>query len=131
MLFFLLILGVIGSILIATFYLTSFWIVAIILLILLLLAVYDYFQTSHSILRNFPLFGHFRYLSDWLHPKVYQYFVEPDTDGRPFARIFRSIIYQRAKDVLDTSPFGTQLDVYEAGYEWMNHSIAAISPPYY
>jgi glutamate synthase domain-containing protein 2 len=26
----------------------------------------------------------------------------------------------------DTRPFGTELDVYEDGYEWLNHSIAAI-----
>jgi len=57
---------------------------------------------------------------------MYQYFVESDTDGRPFSRIFRDIVYQRAKNVRDTSPFGTQLDVYAEGYEWMNHSIAAL-----
>ena len=26
----------------------------------------------------------------------------------------------------DTNPFGTQLDVYQEGYEWINHSIRAI-----
>ena len=57
---------------------------------------------------------------------MYQYFVEPDTDGRPFSRINRNIIYQRAKQVNDTTPFGTQLNVYGEGYEWMNHSIAAL-----
>ena len=104
----------------------GFWIVVVFFGVLLLIAIHDYFQKSHAILRNFPIAGHFRYLADWLHPKIYQYFVEPDTDGRPFSRIYRSIVYQRAKDVLDTAPFGTQLNVYETGYEWMSHSIAAL-----
>ena len=48
-----------------------------------------------------------------------QYFVETDTEGRPLNRIFRSLIYQRAKRVNDTTPFGTQMNVYRSGYEWM------------
>ena len=59
-------------------------------------------------------------MAEWLRPKLYQYFVEPDTDGRPFSRLDRNIVYQRAKKVNDTTPFGTQLKVYDEGYEWMN-----------
>jgi glutamate synthase domain-containing protein 2 len=32
-------------------------------------------------------------------------------------------VYQRAKGELDTLPFGTQKQVYDTGYEWLNHSI--------
>ena len=28
---------------------------------------------------------------------------------------------------INTMPFGTQLDVYDDGYEWINHSIRSIS----
>jgi glutamate synthase domain-containing protein 2 len=93
---------------------------------IILIGVYDLFQQKHSIVRNFPVFGHLRFLAEELRPKVYQYFVESDTDGTPFNRQSRSVIYQRAKKVDDTSPFGTELDVYQNGYEWLNHSIAAI-----
>jgi len=93
---------------------------------IILVGVYDLFQQKHSIVRNFPVFGHLRFLAEELRPKVYQYFVESDTDGTPFNRQSRSVIYQRAKKVDDTSPFGTELDVYQNGYEWLNHSIAAI-----
>ena len=93
-----------------------------------LLGIYDMFQTRHALMRNFPILGRSRYILEWFRPKIYQYFVEPDTEGKPFDRINRSIIYQRAKQVLDTAPFGTQLDVYSEGYEWMNHSIAALDP---
>ena len=90
------------------------------------IGIYDMIQQKHSIMRNFPVLGRGRYLMEELRPKMYQYFIEGETTGRPFSRIFRSVIYQRAKRELDTTPFGTQLDVYEEGYEWMNHSIAAI-----
>jgi glutamate synthase domain-containing protein 2 len=88
--------------------------------------VYDMTQTRRAIPRNFPVLGRLRYLAEWLRPKMLQYFVESDTDGRPFSRINRNIIYQRAKREIDSTPFGTQLDVYEEGYEWMGHSIAAL-----
>ena len=93
---------------------------------LFLLGVYDIVQNKHTIMKNFPLLGRLRYVMEKLRPKIYQYFVESDIDGRPFNRVERSVVYQRAKNVRDTTPFGTQLNVYEEGYEWVNHSIAAI-----
>jgi glutamate synthase domain-containing protein 2 len=83
------------------------------------------FQKKHSILRNFPVIGHGRFLLESIRPEIMQYFVETDIEGRPFNRIFRSIIYQRAKGEIDTSPFGTQMHVYRSGYEWMDHSMYA------
>ncbi len=77
-------------------------------------------------MRNYPLLGRMRWVAEWLRPKVYQYFIESDTDGAPFNRLSRTVIYQRAKKVNDTTPFGTQLNVYEVGYEWLNHSIAPL-----
>lgn len=125
---------VIGSILIVAaiaalgYFISSSWFwLFVIVGPLVLLGFYDYFQTKSAIIRNFPLVGRSRFIAEWLRPKMYQYFVEPDTDGRPFSRILRNIVYQRAKDTLDTAPFGTQLNVYEEGYEWMNHSIGALS----
>ena len=81
------------------------------------------FQTWHAVERNFPLLGRGRYMLENMEPKVSQYFIESDAEGRPFHRKFRSIIYQRAKQERDTQAFGTQMDVYKAGYEWMEHSI--------
>ena len=82
-------------------------------------------QRQHTIIRNFPLFGRGRYVMEALRPKIYQYFVESDIDGTPISRAFRSVVYQRSKCELATVPFGTEFDVYRAGYEWMNHSLAA------
>lgn len=90
---------------------------------LVYLGVVDMIQIKQTIRRNFPVFGRLRYLMEDMGPKINQYFVESDLEGRPFSRHFRSIVYQRAKGDLDTHPFGTQMDVYEAGYEWMDHSM--------
>ena len=117
-----------GSILLGIYISSGFWWALILFIPMFLIGFYDAFQDKHAITRNFPLLGRSRYVAEWLRPKLYQYFIEPDTDGRPFSRIFRNIIYQRAKDVVDTAPFGTQLNVYDEGYEWMNHSIASIDP---
>ena len=94
---------------------------------IILLGTYDITQKKHAILKNFPILGWARFIMEGLRPKIQQYFVESDIDGRPIGRIFRSLVYQRAKGDVDTTPFGTQLNVNEIGYEWMNHSINAIS----
>lgn len=103
------------------------WWIAIFTIPVVVLGIYDLYQPKHSIVRNYPVIGRLRYFAEDLRPKVYQYFVESDTNGKPFSRLSRSLIYQRAKMENDTIPFGTQLDVYENGYEWLSHSIAAIS----
>lgn len=100
------------------------WIAPVVLAVLIL-GFYDMFQKKHTIKRNFPVVGNFRYLLESVRPEIMQYFVETDTEGRPINRIFRSLIYRRAKGVNDTAPFGTQSDVYAEGYEWMNHSLYA------
>lgn len=92
---------------------------------LILIGISDMFQKKHAIKRNFPLLGHGRYMLEKIRPEIMQYFVETDTEGRPINRTFRSMIYQRSKNVNDTVPFGTQMDVYEVGYEWMDHSMYA------
>ena len=90
------------------------------------MGVVDMVQKRQSIKRNFPLAGRLRYVFEDLRPKIQQYFVESDTDGAPINRIDRSVIYQRAKKQLDTVPFGTQLDVYAEGYEWITHSVTPL-----
>lgn len=93
---------------------------------IIILGYYDFFQKKHAILRNYPILGRGRYIMEELRPKIYQYFIEGETDGAPINRMSRSVIYQRAKKERDTKPFGTQLNVYSEGYEWMNHSINAL-----
>ncbi len=88
---------------------------------------HDYLQKGQAIRRNFPLLGRFRYWFEAIRPEINQYFVESNSDGVPFSREQRSVVYQRAKKQIDTLPFGTQHNVYEVGYEWVEHSL---KPPH-
>ncbi|MBV8379776.1 MAG: FMN-binding glutamate synthase family protein [Paucibacter sp.] len=92
--------------------------------LLTLLGLRDTMQTRHSILRNYPVIGHVRFLLEFIRPEIRQYFLEGDNDAAPFSRTQRSLVYQRAKGDPDKRPFGTQLDVGANGYEWINHSLA-------
>lgn len=94
---------------------------------LLMIAIYDSRQTKHAILRNFPLVGRSRWIIEGIRPFIQQYILETDTGGAPISRMFRNIVYQRAKNSRDTIPFGTQLDTYQTGYEWIGHSLSALN----
>ena len=83
----------------------------------------DVRQTQRSVLRNYPVIGHLRYLLEFIRPEIRQYFIESDNEAAPFSRQQRSLVYQRAKGEPDKRPFGTQLDVHAQGYEWINHSL--------
>jgi len=83
----------------------------------------DLHQNHHAIRKNFPFLGNFRYIFEVLRPELYQYVVESDTDGKPYDRLHRSVAYQRAKQALETLPFGTRCDVYAPKFEWINHSM--------
>ena len=91
--------------------------------------VYDLRQTKRSILRNYPIIGHFRFMLEFVRPEIRQYFIESDNETNPFSRSQRSLVYQRAKNDSDKRPFGTQLDVHAEGYEWINHSVAPTKLP--
>lgn len=88
------------------------------------LGLYDVLQNSHSILRNYPVIGHMRFMFEGIRPEIRQYLIESDRDEEPFSRDKRSIVYQRAKGVEDKRPFGTRERVYDSGYEWITHSAA-------
>jgi glutamate synthase domain-containing protein 2 len=104
-----------------------FGLLALPMLAYTILGVSDRVQGHHAIRRNFPVLGRLRYVLEGIRPELRQYFVEDDHEENPVSRSKRSIVYARAKGQLDTVPFGTQRDVYRPGYEWINHSMAAMT----
>jgi glutamate synthase domain-containing protein 2 len=90
--------------------------------LLSLLGVRDLVQTRHSVQRAFPVIGHFRWMIELIGPELRQYLIEADEDAAPFSRSQRSLVYQRAKGQAGEHPFGTLLDVYRDGYEFIGHS---------
>ena len=89
----------------------------------LVIGLRDIRQSRHAILRNYPIIGHLRFLMEWIRPEIRQYFIESDREAAPFSRQQRSLVYQRSKGDSDKRPFGTQMDVLLARYEWLNHSL--------
>lgn len=95
----------------------------LVFLFLTALGLRDTQQTRHSVLRNYPVIGHLRFLLEFIRPEMRQYFIEGDNEAAPFSRQQRSLVYQRAKGEPDKRPFGTQMNVGALGYEWINHSM--------
>lgn len=115
-----------GLLLVSLWWLTvgsgALWVTVLALLVAV--GIHDVVQTKRSILRNYPITGHIRFMLESVRPEIRQYFFEGDNDAAPFSRAQRSLVYQRAKDAVDKRPFGTQLDVHAEGYEWINHSVS-------
>lgn len=88
------------------------------------LGIHDMRQTKSSVLRNYPVIGHLRFMLEKIRPEIRQYFLESDVEATPFSRSQRSLAYARAKGETDKRPFGTQVDQNATGHEWLNHSMA-------
>ncbi len=91
--------------------------------VLMALAIFNIKQKKHSLLRNYPIIGYARYIMELIRPELRQYFFESETDGKPFNRRQRSLVYQRAKNAKQTVAFGMQTDPNQAGYEWVAHTM--------
>lgn len=84
----------------------------IITLIILLtcVAIYDISQPKHTILHNYPVVGHLRYLLEKIGPELRQYFIENNREGLPFNRSQRTYIYASAKKENNNEGFGSDKD---------------------
>lgn len=101
------------------------WLLGMIL-VLVFIGVYDIYQTKHTLRRNYPLFGRIRWVLEAMRPPIRQYFMESDIDGVPISRMHRGLVYRRAKKLQHSIPFGTKVDTYQPGYEWIGHSLKAL-----
>src|SRR3546814_828734 len=94
-----------------------------------LLGTWDMLQTRTTLRRNYPILAHLRYLLESIGPEIRQYFIQNDRQEVPFSRRQRALVYQRAQNVVDVVPFGTEHDVYGPSYEWINHSLLPTAIP--
>lgn len=92
------------------------------------LGVRDLLQRRHSILRIYPVVGHARWAAEAIRPEIQQYFIESNTDGRPFDRDARTMIYRRAKGLGSDDAYGTQNDITSAGYDHILHASSPLEP---
>jgi len=96
--------------------------VAVAAFLLVLLGIYDLVQPHHAVRRNYPVIGNIRYLIEMIRPEIRQYLLESEDDQTPFSRSQRSLVYARAKQQGGDLPFGTLIDVYKPGFEFISHS---------
>uniref|UniRef100_UPI003555D558 glutamate synthase-related protein n=1 Tax=Pandoraea sputorum TaxID=93222 RepID=UPI003555D558 len=64
-------------------------------------------------------------------PEIRQYLHEADDEATAFSRAQRALVYSRAKSEASDKPFGTLMNVYQTGYEFISHSMrpAPLSDP--
>ncbi|MBD8495001.1 FMN-binding glutamate synthase family protein [Pseudomonas syringae] len=107
------------------------WPLTLIIGALSLLGVFDLLQSRHAVRRNYPILGNIRYLIEGIRPEIRQYLLEADDEATPFSRAQRALVYSRAKSEASDKPFGTLMNVYQTGYEFISHSMrpAPVSDP--
>ena len=77
--------------------------------------VIDRNQKQHTVRRNFPVIGRFRYLFERLGEFFRQYFFAMDREELPFNRAQRNWVYRAAKNVDNTVAFGSTVDIHRPG----------------
>ncbi|MET1754977.1 FMN-binding glutamate synthase family protein [Novosphingobium sp. RD2P27] len=112
------------STIVSGYYLPAIWAIPLFAVAAFLvgLGIYDLTQPVHSVRRNYPIVGHLRWFFEDIRPEIRQYLIEGDFDQTPFSRSQRSLIYARSKNESSERAFGTLLDVYKNGYEFIAHS---------
>src|SRR5699024_8799142 len=107
----------------------TFIIIIIAILILVLIPVYillrlyffDVKQKQHSILRNYPILGKVRYITEKVGPELRQYLFNNDNEGKRFNRRQFEYVYKAAKCNNRRSGYGSQRNFSEPGYYVVNN----------
>ncbi|UUR09325.1 FMN-binding glutamate synthase family protein [Sphingomonas glaciei] len=112
------------ALLVSGAYLPAVWAVPMFVVAVALsaLGVHDLMQPVHSVRRNYPIIGRMRWFFEEIRPEIRQYLIEDDQAKVPFSRAQRSLVYARAKNESSDRAFGTLVDVYDNGYEFIAHS---------
>ncbi|RMA58647.1 FMN-binding glutamate synthase family protein [Ulvibacter antarcticus] len=94
------------------------------IVVLIIIAIRDvFFNKRHTISHNFPIIGHLRYLLESIGPELRQYIVANNREELPFNRIERGWIYASAKNENNYEGFGTDRDIYEPNYIFINNAM--------
>lgn len=100
------------------------------LIFLVLLTIYDvFFNRTHTLLHNFPVVGRVRYLMERIGPGLRQYIVANNREELPFNRRERGWVFASSKNVNNYEGFGTDQDIYETNYIFINNAIIPFKVP--
>ncbi|MFT4778562.1 MAG: glutamate synthase domain-containing protein 2 [Flavobacteriales bacterium] len=95
-----------------------------VLAIILIVLIHDlFFVKKHTILRNFPVIGHLRYLLEKAGPELRQYIVANNREELPFNRSQRSWIYASSKKENNYEGFGSDQDQTANNYLFIKNNM--------
>ncbi len=94
-----------------------------VVVVLAFVTIRDIFQKKHTIIHNFPLVGHLRYLLESIGPEMRQYFVANNREELPFNRIERSWVYASSKKENNYEGFGTDRDIHAHQHIFINNAM--------
>lgn len=80
-------------------------------------------QKQHSVLRQYPLLGMFRYFFEMLGPEMRQYITDSNTEGKPFSRYIYTQVVKLGKYMDNITGFGSQRDFEKSGFDIANAMI--------
>lgn len=87
----------------------------VLVIVVVVLFIIDKTQTAHTVRRNYPVLGRFRYLFEHMGEFFRQYFFAMDREELPFNRAERSWAYRAAKNVDSTVAFGSTRSLTPTG----------------
>ena len=102
----------------------QYTIINIVILVLFIIGWHDIIQKKNAILRDYPVIGHLRHIFRSISPELQQYFIETNTNGKPFNKNEIRLINSRSNNKDAFHPFGTELDFYNDKVAWVGHSLA-------
>jgi len=106
------------------------WALIAVTTVLLLTAAYDVVQRRNSILRNFPVIGHLRFLLEGVGPELRQYIVTSNDEERPFSRDQREWVYGSAHGTGGYIGFGTDNELEQSSnYVIVKHAAFPLPRP--
>ena len=97
------------------FVLLFVFLIGLIILTSIIFYIIDKTQTKHTIRRNFPVIGRFRWLFEYLGEFFRQYFFAQDREELPFNRAQRTWVYKSAKGNNNTVAFGSTRNLDRRG----------------
>ena len=89
--------------------------IGLLVLGVVVLYVIDKSQKKHAIRHNYPVLGRFRYMFEHMGEFFRQYFFALDREEMPFNRAERSWVYRAAKNIDNTTAFGSTRDLHPVG----------------
>ncbi|HUH69882.1 MAG TPA: FMN-binding glutamate synthase family protein [Mycobacterium sp.] len=91
---------------------------------------WDLVQRRHTILRNYPIIGHLRFLLEAVGPELRQYIVTDNDAERPFSRDQRRWVYTSSKLTNRYFGFGTDKDLERVhNYLIIKHAAFPVPAP--